>query len=370
MEKKLIPEMFVLRSVACLCLVFRNSLNRTFPESSLLGDFFELLLTFGTPAFIFISEMILAHSTSSTLDKRFWAKRLQYILAPYFLFGALYALMKSAQIWAETREVEFATLFTFLWRHWLLGDYHGYFILIIFQFYVLHKYMKKLDQTYSAASILSISFLINMAYLGFFNFVPLPAGSSAALLYVWSKFYWLAFPGWAFYFALAYYCGSRYEQFKNVLAKYGKWSWAAVAATATFSFIMVQQGWISSLSSKRVDMVLFTVSAMFLICYIVLKIGKVHTLFIDISRYSFGIYLLHPMVLGIMFVPLQMFPAFRSNWLTAAALFFGSIGCSVLITYLLNKTKWGAFIVGKVGPSFTGRKTPSSTPAANKLGLG
>ncbi|MDF2714758.1 MAG: hypothetical protein K0R28_1683, partial [Paenibacillus sp.] len=47
MERKLIPEMFALRSIACLCLVFRNSTNRAFPESSFLGNFFELLLTFG-----------------------------------------------------------------------------------------------------------------------------------------------------------------------------------------------------------------------------------------------------------------------------------------------------------------------------------
>ncbi|MEF3302290.1 acyltransferase family protein [Paenibacillus sp. GYB003] len=367
MEKKWIDEMFLLRSIACLCLVFRNSFNRTFPESSLLGNFLELMLTFGTPAFIFISEMILAHSSRDRADSHFWTKRIQYILAPYFLFGALYALMKSAQIWVESKEVSLGTLVSFLWRHWLLGDYHGYFILIVFQFYALHKYMTRLDRAYSPISILTVSMIINMVYLGFFNFVPSP--DSAVLHYVWSKFYWIPFPGWAFYFVLAYYCGSRYEQFKTLIAKHGRWSWAAVTVSGLLCFIMLHQEWIRSVSSKRVDMVIFTVSVIFLVCYIMVRVGKISPVFISISRYSFGIYLLHPMFLAVMFVPLQMFPSFRSNWFTLAVLFAGSIGCSVVTTYILNKTKWGPYIVGKIGTHDVNRKRPASTSLAKKIGV-
>ncbi|GAA3401986.1 acyltransferase family protein [Paenibacillus hodogayensis] len=368
MEKKLIPEMFVLRSIACLCLVFRNSLNRTFPESSLLGNFFELLLTFGTPAFIFISEMILAHSSRNSVDKQFWSKRIQFILAPYFVFGAFYACMKSVQVWAESREVEVGTLFTFLWRHWLLGDYHGYFILIVFQFYALHKYMKSLDNRYSPQVLLGASLVINVAYLAIFNLVPSPG--SAVLHYVWSKAYWIPFPGWAFYFVVAYYCGSRYELFKKLLLKYGGWTWAAVSVTAVVCWIVLQQGWITSVSSKRIDMIFFALSAMFFISYLVMRIGKVSLVFMHISRYSFGIYLLHPMFLAFMFVPLQMFPSLRNNWLTVVVLFLGSIGCSVLMSLILNKTKWGPYMIGKVGASEKGRAQYEKIPNTKKVGIG
>ncbi|TMV47511.1 hypothetical protein FE783_21150 [Paenibacillus mesophilus] len=369
MEKKLIPEMFVLRSVACLCLVFRNSMNRAFPESSLLGNFFELLLTFGTPAFIFISEMILAYTSRDSIDKAFWSKRLRFILAPYFLFGAVYALMKSSQIWLASGEVTFETLISFLWRHVLIGDYHGYFILIVFQFYVMHKYMQKLDTAYSPAAVLGVSLLINVGYLGFFNFVPAPG--NPILHYVWERFYWIPFPGWLFYFAAAYYCGSRYEKFKELLAKYGKWSWAAVPATALFCFISLQQQWIPGVSSKRIDMIFFTISAIFLICYAVMRIRKIPSFLVGISNYSFGIYLLHPMFLAFMFVPLQMFPSIRSNWFTVLLLFLGSAGCSIVLTYILNRTKWGPYIVGKVGVrNLHKSKQVSTMPAAGKMGIG
>jgi membrane-bound acyltransferase YfiQ involved in biofilm formation len=348
--------------------VLRNSTNRAFPESSLLGNYFELLLTFGTPAFIFISEMILAHSSRNSANPNNWSNRIRFILAPYFLFGAVYACMKAAQSWAEAGEITFGTLFTLLWRHWLLGDYHGYFILIVFQFYVLHSFMQKLDNKYSPRALLALSLIVNLIYLGFFNFVPSP--DSAILHYVWSKYYWIPFPGWAFYFVLAYYCGSRYETFKKQLVRHGKWGVIAILLSGAFCYVMLQQGWISSVSSKRIDMVFFTVSAIFIICYTMIRLGKVSPLFIHISRYSFGIYLLHPMFLAIMFVPLQMFPSIRSNWLTVAILFVGSIGSSVVVTALLNKTRWGPYIIGKVKQQSGKKSKEASVMVANKMSVG
>ncbi|TNJ66696.1 hypothetical protein FE784_09015 [Paenibacillus hemerocallicola] len=347
MERKLIPEMFALRSIACLCLVFRNSTNRAFPESSFLGNFFELLLTFGTPAFVFISEMILARSYREAVDRSFWEKRIKYILAPYFLFGAFYAVMKSVQSWAESGEFVLGTLVTYLWRHVLIGDYHGYFILIIFQFYALHSLMRKFDSIYSPLSVVLISFAINITYLGFFNFIPSP--EHPVMQYIWAKFYWIPFPGWLLYYVVAYYCGTRYEAFKEILRKYGHWSLLAVPATAALCWLALQYGWIEHVSSKRIDMLFFTISVIFLICYIVSRVKKVPSILVGISRYSFGIYLLHPLFLAMMIIPLQMLRL--TGWLTASLLFFGCVGCSMVAAHVLNLTKWGPYFVGKIGKS-------------------
>lgn len=204
-QRKTIDEVFLLRSMACLGIVFLHSFARSFLETNEIVNSMNLLFTFATPTFVFISIFILARSYPDQLPINFWGKRVKYVLFPYLLFGTFYAGSKGLEV-ALSSDISFVRAFgSFLWRHILLGDYHGYFILIILQFYVLYYFFHSHLKKWSPKVVLPVAFLITSAYLGFFNFVPpvqTPVGE-----YIWAKLYWIPFLGWLFYFTLAYYCG-------------------------------------------------------------------------------------------------------------------------------------------------------------------
>src|SRR5690625_7052799 len=70
--------------------------------------------------------------------------------------------------------VETWTLTNFLIRvsrNIFLGESSIYFVLIIFQFYLLHMLCSKYLNRLSPKIVLPVTFVINFAYLGFFNFV-------------------------------------------------------------------------------------------------------------------------------------------------------------------------------------------------------
>lgn len=209
-----------MRSVACLSILLLHSLARAYADENHIVNLVRLLLTFGTPTFIFISEFILARSYPQELPSNFWSKRLKFIMVPYILFGTFYAFLKSFEQTGELGNNFMGAFGHFLWRHLLLGDYHGYFILVIFQFYLLHYFFHNYLKRWKPSYVMATALLINLLYLGFFNFVkPYPTEIG---IYIWEKFYWIPFFGWLFYFTLAYYCGRNFTLFINHLNKYSK----------------------------------------------------------------------------------------------------------------------------------------------------
>lgn len=366
MKPKMIPEMFVLRAAACLSITLLHALNRIYPDPNALLDFVKLLLTFGTPAFVFISEMILSYSYPDDTPKSFWRKRIQYIFVPYLLFGAFYALMKASEDWFAAGEISPAVLWSYLWRHILLGDYHGYFILIVFQFYLLHTLFNRYIRRASPGIVLFLSLAINLIYLASFNFTRAPSFAEAS--YIWEKMYWLPFAGWLFYFSLAYYCGRNYEKFHKLVSKYGGWSIPATVVAGSIAYMLQAYDVLSKISSKRVDMVFVTASLIFLICFSVSKVQRLPPFFVWVSKYSFGIYLLHPLWMAVMVIPMQKNPEIATNWIGMTILFIGSVFGSIGVAYMLNKFRWGPYFIGKISPDIQQRSAsrPSAASSSDK----
>src|SRR5690606_21810644 len=102
-------------------------------------------------------------------------------------------------------------LFLNFLNNFFLGDFHGYFIIIIFQFYILHIIFTKYLSHFSPKLMLIITFTINFSYLAFFNFVEpfnIPFAEN-----IWTQKSSLPFLGWVFYFALAFYGGRNAKEF-------------------------------------------------------------------------------------------------------------------------------------------------------------
>lgn len=347
MERKMNAEIFVLRSVACLSIALLHAMYRVYDGTAPWVESMGLLLTFGTPVFVFISQFILSFAYPNEIPAGYWGKRVKYILLPYICFGALYAGLKGVDM-AVSSGVPLLEAFTYyLWRHLLLGDFHGYFILVIFQFYGLNYLFQKYAKRFRLRTVLAGSIAINAAYLAFFNFTQ-PVDTFFGP-YLWEKMYWIFFPGWLIYFTAGYYLGLHEAWFRKKLLRFRPYVLMLPVLTGSLVLYVNGSGWITVHSSKRIDMLLFSLSMIFMLFAIASMMKKVPQILEWCSRYSFGIYLLHPLLLAL-FAKLPSFMGLQNLGVFSVVLqFVLCVAGSALIMNAVSRIPGAAFVFGRIG---------------------
>ncbi|GGJ85921.1 putative membrane-bound acyltransferase YfiQ [Lentibacillus kapialis] len=344
--KKVINEIFFLRTIACLAVVFLHAIS----SSLLFADghnetmlrIVQLFLMFGTPTFVFISELLLANSYQDKIPNGFFSKRVKFILTPYIIMAIIYAWFN---LW-NANQLTISSFVSDVIGN-VLGGYHGYFVLIIFQFYILHFiFQKYIAHRYSPWLILGVSLIINIGYLGIFNVLRLPPSANEHILNFWNDGFKLLFFGWIFYFAVAFYCGRNYDLIKHkVTRNAGKIITVLALSVSLLMFDYFILGF-ESIHSKRFDIVFYTMSIIGILIYLASKMNKVPNLVMLISRYSFGIYLLHPLLISLI-VKYGLVP--NDNLILYIAItFLVTVSTAVFLTFLLNKSRIGVYVVGKV----------------------
>jgi membrane-bound acyltransferase YfiQ involved in biofilm formation len=345
-NRTFISELFLIRTIACLGVVFIHSITvtvATYQLPDLTVDIFraiQMILMFATPTFIMISELLTAHAYPKNTPKGFLSKRFRFIFIPYLFMGTLYSLFPFI-----SQPFSLDSFFKKWFATIVQAQWHGYFILIILQFYLLHVIYNKFVSRFSPKLVIGISLLINVIYLGYFNFVP-PHGPNA--WYIWYDFSRLPFLGWIFYFTLAYYCGRNLEYFRGMLTKYKYIIIILCIVVGSLVVISYHTGFIKMAWSNRVDVLVYTILIMFTIFYIGSKFKSVPNIITMISQYSFSIYLLHPLFHKVLNRLSYDLPYINMGVFLLLAFTTGVFG-SILISYLLNLNPIGKFMVGKVG---------------------
>ncbi|ATY27508.1 acyltransferase family protein [Bacillus velezensis] len=352
-----IKEIFVIRCLSCLSVVLLHvvSMVLMIQEESLASaahtvDAFRTLLMFSTPAFIFISEFLLARSYPGGVPAGFLKKRGKVIFVPFLFIAAVDAiLMKSV---AEEGAGFVSVIGKFL-ENVFLGNFIGYFILVIFQFYILHMLLHRWLNNTSPVWVLSVSFIINAVYLAYFSIFHPPASSGLDSIF---PFFWVPFPGWVFYFCLAFYCGKEYPRF---LALINQYRYAVYFSAAVSAILIVAVSYISggSISSKRPDIMIYAVSMIFLCFHLFSKLKKVPAIVMMISNYSFSIYLLHSYFL----ISGYLLEGYLRSMPLAAAILLLFLICTlgpIFVSWVCNHFRYGYLFVGKVyQPKQTKRNT-------------
>ncbi|PEB39724.1 hypothetical protein COM49_00285 [Bacillus pseudomycoides] len=344
--KNKVSEITILRSLACLSVVLIHAISRSSANFAsentidVLVSYLQLLLMYGTPMFVFISEFVIAYNYRDKVPNQFILKRVKFILLPFICMGIFYA--------AKSNYTNgFHAILVQSIRNIVLGEFHGYFVLIIFQFYFLHIIFNKIEKFFSPKFVLIFSLLINLIYLGFFNFIQpfdIPYAND-----IWYYYSWLPFPGWIIYFFIGYYAGGHYEYFKTWLNKNRKWIISSWILTGIIVILFQHFNILTVTSSKRVDVLLFTISTILVLFHIASKIKHVPKFLLLISQYSFGIYLLHPFFQWtISNMILAKIPQFNTLFGTISIDMLVGILCPIPAVYLLNKTKIGPYIIGKI----------------------
>jgi probable poly-beta-1,6-N-acetyl-D-glucosamine export protein len=337
-----VNEIYWLRCIACLTVVFIHAITSglewfTYDSSESMRNGLyavQMGLMYGTPTFIFISEFLFAKNYADRVPKGFLKTRVKALLIPYVSMGMVFAFFFN-------RDGTFESFIIQCVNNIFLGQFVGYFILIIFQFYILHILFYKQLSKWSPKKVLPISFIINALYLALFNFYPSPEGP--VFEYMWDRGHWLLFGGWIFYFTLGFYCGKYYEELKQFLHKN-----QIVVCILPIVFLMAviklrELGLPDVISSKRIDVIFYTTSIIFLIMLVSSKIQRIPKFVLFISKYSFNIYLIHHLIVW------KLGRMSYDIFVHIAWVFIFTLIVSIIIAVIFSKIPYGYFIVGRLG---------------------
>ncbi len=361
MNRRVLNEIFLLRSLACLSIVLLHSMTRIYENEEGIISLLKLFLSFGTPAFILISELVLAHAYPLQSPRGFLAKRVKFILVPFACFTVIYALQAT---FTGAGSGTMAELGTTVLSNLFLGTFPGYFVLIIFQFYVLHLlFQRQVFPKLRPAVVLAGTGVIQLAYLTVFNFMPAPETAWGAL--VWDR-YIMLFPGWLFYFAFAYYCGRNYEAFIARLRRYQALVFSGTAASILLLFVSHEAGWIAHVSSKRVDMIPFTICLVLTLVLLSSYLKRIPKFFIAVSRYSFGIYLLHTLVYAVLMLGISRADFLMNSPIGTGVLLVIGLALTMLAVRIGIMLPYGEYIFGRIG---IGPKQVTDRKSAESAGI-
>ncbi len=146
-SKSYVHEVDWVRTLAMIGVLIVHATGLTVvtldPQSTLYGlyDFLNIAFKYGTPTFIFISSFVLFHSyfhqpVNAGLLKRFYSRRLLYMIVPYVLFSLIYTVMKSYFYYGFGGWLDWTIRFLYLLA---AGKAHAhlYFVIISIQLYLL-----------------------------------------------------------------------------------------------------------------------------------------------------------------------------------------------------------------------------------------
>ncbi len=328
----MIKEWNLLRVVACLSIVLLHSTTQTarvvgYPQIEHY-NLYRVFLTYATPTFIVLSVIILANRYPNGLPEGFWSGRIKWILAPFLFFAVVDALVSNyfnPNVMVDLKI--FDNIFT--------GNFVGWFIIVIFQFYLLHYIVTKFN--ISLVWLFPVSIGVMIWYSTVINNPPEFMNGYTHMLK-------LPFLAWFGYFTAAFIIGKHYKIIAEKLYRH-RWLTLVYLAISLYIVYLSYESGIMIVNSRRLDLVplVLSVSAVVLAWGQVIPKFKITTL---ISNYSFGIYLLHWQIQR--FAAPYMANYFEQTSTRVLALFIVSLLLSLAIIKLLSMVPIGEFIIGKV----------------------
>ncbi len=333
-QKVIVPELIIIRALACLAVVFMHSITMLIgdPDANRGLNIARLLLLFATPTFAYMSAFLIGYSKTRRTYLETILLRVKYLILPYLVCAVGYAFWQHYQ-WG-------APLLDRIWYN-VKGGYHGYFVLVVMQFYVFHPLFRPILERVPALVGLSAAGLLNAAYLGALNLglISLP----------YLGFNWYHFlPAWFFYYVLGYYSGRDRDQFQLALRRYWPLSAALFIGGGALLLRNALSGFLPDVTSQRFEVVLYAAGVILIAFPLAGRVRRIPAVLNHVNRASFGIYLLHWFFLELFrrwIVRIPGLPKVAGILL----LFVLAAVASALVTYALNRFRWGAFLVGRLG---------------------
>ncbi|UTH10223.1 acyltransferase family protein [Macrococcoides canis] len=345
MNKKV--ELNYLRSILCVFVVVTHlftqySIN-TSPDDKQIETLYwvRMLFIIGTPGFIMLSQVLITMNYKIKLPPNFLLQRIKYILIPYLFVGTYYSFSEYMYLRRPFNLIFYDAV--------IKGNWYGYFILVIFQFYLLTKVIYFINQKFNinifkSKIIITISVIINMVYL--YNFENNAQFSNLVENHYYFSPNTFIF-GWIGYYLVGSFIGLYYEEILNFLSEYISIMIFSIIISYVF-FIFSQKHDFWSVTSFNWSIFPYCI-VMFLAILVFAKtiIPFMFKFFTIVSAYSFFIYLIHPMLIDTIYVYTSRFQGYTILFIIISVLI--TLGCCIGIGLLFKEMSFSKFIVGK-GP--------------------
>ncbi|ANE45146.1 hypothetical protein SY83_00975 [Paenibacillus swuensis] len=317
---KHIPELYIFRAMALFAVLIIHGTNisvaRLDPQSSVYGVylFANIFSSFAVPAFICVSGFVLFYSyykkpLTRTVITTFYKKRTKYILVPYLIFSVLYFVIKS--LLNPHADVQTAAL-KFVYQMLTGGAHeHLYYMFLMIQLYFLFPLLLWLMQKGVARSAILFGLAVQWGYIyvnreviQYMTDLPGVFHKSGSILFSYFAYLMLGAYLGMFYSEVQKWLKRPWNNIRRGLASGILWFvWFALGSFYVYMHYLLRTGatpyhanqysivWCGFCLASSVVLL----QASFVI-YRNLAPKAVNTL-IRIGIASFGIYLIHPLVL-------------------------------------------------------------------------
>lgn len=334
-------ELVYLRAFICVIIIITHLLtqitlqNGDLDRGSLIAQYYiRNIIIFGTPAFIILSQLL----TTLNYEKvttRYLTSRIKYILIPYFLMGSFYSYSESL-----LTKTSFKSQFI---ENVVLGQWYGYFIVVIMQFFILSYLIYKINHhLFNSKLLLLLSFIVQQVYLYFFyqndqfhewivNHYPLSENTMIL--------------GWIFYFFLGGFIGYNYQRVLSFLNKYLV-IMIVLGIASYFLFIVLSDKDYWNVTSYTYSLTVYN-AVMFIVLLGICTHFQtmLYNTIQMISAFSFFIYLLHPIILDSLFAYTNIFEDSTVVFLAISLLLI--LGICMGVGIMLREFYIFRFVIGK-----------------------
>ncbi|CAM3966024.1 acyltransferase [Alkalicoccus chagannorensis] len=360
MKSNQLNEIYIMRALAIMAVLMVHATGTAVvmfqtAAGSTSFDLYNSLNTlfrFGTPTFILLSAFVIFYNyynrpIDSGMIKRFYSRRLMYILVPYFFVSLGYYWFKQYVYYDWPTFSEFLSTFSF---QLLTGSAHAhlYFVFISIQFYLLFPILLYAFQRYRFLTpyLVIIGLAIQWAFVLLNNwYFQVPFKGSWSLSYM------------AYFFTGAY-IGIYFPKIRGWLTAQDvrgwmpKISWALIwsiwgAATMFHVYIWQQNRLFGAPIDSRIFELMWNAQTLtsaillFKVAFLIYKYfsWRIINPMIQLGVVSFGIYLYHPFLLMIgeaLWLPSAPLPVavFIFGYSFAAVLAICWLGAHLMMKYV------------------------------------
>lgn len=346
MRERLI-EYDLLRIIAALAVIVIHVTARYDLGSSLLVFVGNQATRNAVPMFIIMSGFVLYFADQHRWlpVQLFLSRRFGRVLNPYIIWTIIYVLATAffyRQFWPNWQAFAIS-----LAKHLMFGTgfFHLYFLIIIFQLYLLYPLLRIWLKKHSG-SLLLLSFILTLTgqtfvYLSELKLITLP--------YL-GFLYCTLFPLWLFYFVLGMFMAAHTRQMENLVR--GREWLLGILTLFSLGLLLADSYYTRVYIAIKPSLILYTVLAHFFLYSLALHWKEWFKRWEGSIRWladqSFLVYLSHPLVLSILFfgVPTRIWAYPWQGDLPMLALYLLVVLVTTAFCYLVSLTPAASLLGG------------------------
>jgi len=377
-KKPRVNELFVIRAIAFLALVFRHVIGSFIYDGSMniinasATTFLLALARFGTPTYLFITGFVIFYNYETLKYSTFMKKRFTKVILPYVVWSGVYFVYIEIYMRSALNKRPLLENLKMLIDQTIMGTacYQLWFVIMILQFYILFPFFKKIVSWFRGSNkwpiLIGIALVYEYVALWIYNVVLPGFTYSLAEGTVLRQIFTLRdrnFLFWILYFIMGAVFAANFDEIKALVKKH-----IMIISTGAF-FSLVYIIYVSLNTAEKVDgryivnyflssplqisLIAYSFFSILVIFFISSKIadkqGKLYDLLKWIGKYAYGGYLVHAIYVGIIANYVKALAAHVPIPLLAMIFlaYIPTFILSFLTTVLISKIKIGKFEVGK-----------------------